>query len=406
MAVTTITDDAVDNLRIVEFFDPQARFNYGRSDELSLVSSDGYELVLRGDDFDFNANSRPTDGVIKEALLYEPDGDLVGRIGDFSFPLVDYYDTVVADGRPGFFVSSLLAGADTIRGGSADDYLEGYGGGDVISGGAGFDLLVGDDGDDSIDGGNGGDDIDGSAGDDVVSGGDGRDLILGFDGDDDLSGDAGDDTVEGEAGDDVIAGSGGFDRLFGGLDDDEVSGGAQDDRVEGGRGDDRVEGGAGDDFGGGGIGADTVSGGDGRDELFGDAGDDELKGQAGSDSINGGAGDDEITGGPGRDFLFGGDGDDRFVFRNEEDGVDDVDDFSRGDDLLVFRADGFDRLDADFDLVANGDPEASAGRPTFLFDTTSRDLFYDGDGDGAGEALQIAHLDGVGDLTKSDFLIV
>lgn len=406
MAVTTVTNAAVDNLRIIEFFDPNAAFNYGTDDELSLVSRDGYELVLQGTDFDFNSNDRPTDGTITDAFLYDPSGDLVGRIDDLSYSLEDYYETVAVDDRPGEFVSAIMAGADTVTGGAADDYLEGYGGDDLISGGLGFDLLIGNGGDDTVNGGDGNDDIDGSAGDDVVSGGDDQDLIYGFDGNDDLSGDAGDDTVEGESGDDKVSGGSGFDRLFGGLDDDTLSGGAQGDRAEGGRGDDKVSGGSGDDLVGGGADDDLVNGNGGSDEVFGDSGNDRLNGQAGSDSINGGSGDDTLTGGPGRDFLLGGQGDDQFVFRSDTDGADVVSDFTRGDDQLVFRAAGFDNLGPDFDLVVNGNPSAGSGEAAFLFDTSSRDLFYDADGNGAGNAFLVAELDGVSTLTRGDFLIV
>jgi Ca2+-binding RTX toxin-like protein len=406
MAVTRVTNAAVDNLRIIEFFDPNAEFNFGSDDEVSLVSRDGYELVLQGTDFAFDSDDEPTDGTITDVFLYDPSGDLVGRIEDLSHSLEDYYDTVAVDERPGQFVSEIMAGADNVTGGAADDYLEGYGGNDRISGGIGFDFLLGNGGNDTINGGDGEDDIDGGAGNDVVSGGDHDDLIYGYDGNDDLSGDAGYDTIEGEAGNDTISGGSGRDKLYGGLGNDSLNGGAQGDRVEGGVGDDRVSGGGGDDLLGGGSENDTLNGGAGYDEMYGDSDHDVLNGQAGRDSLDGGSGDDTLTGGPGRDALFGGLGDDQFVFRSDADGADVVLDFERGEDKLVFHAAGFDNLGADFDLVVAGMPRPDSGDATFLFDTTSHNLYYDADGNGGGDNLLVAELDDVSNLSKNDFLIV
>jgi Ca2+-binding RTX toxin-like protein len=140
--------------------------------------------------------------------------------------------------------------------------------------------------------------------------------------------------------------------------------------------------------------------------MYGDSDHDVLNGQAGRDSLDGGSGDDTLTGGPGRDALFGGLGDDQFVFRSDADGADVVLDFERGEDKLVFHAAGFDNLGADFDLVVAGMPRPDSGDATFLFDTTSHNLYYDADGNGGGDNLLVAELDDVSNLSKNDFLIV
>ena len=383
-----ITDRAVNNLRIVEFFDPNAAFNYGTSSELSLVSRDGYELVFKGDDFDFDGRDRPTDGTITEILLYDPRGNLVGQIDDVDYSLEKYYDLVAVDGKSGSFTKELMAGNDSIEGGDAHDYLEGYGGKDTIFGGAGDDLILGGSGKDSLSGGSGFDDIDGGKGDDTVSGGDGDDLIYGFDGDDLLMGDAGRDSIAGEDGDDTLYGGSGNDKL------------------EGGSGNDKLYGEADNDVLGGGDGNDKLDGGDGDDALYGDTGNDVLRGGEGNDTLRGGIGEDTLVGGAGRDVLYGSKGADQFLFQKSSDGPDVVLDFTRGEDVLAFKVSGFEGLTADFALVVNSDPTAGSSKGTFLFDTSSHELFWDADGSGGGDATLVVRLDDVTNLSKDDFLIV
>lgn len=387
MTDVKISDRAVDNLRIVQFFDPDAAFNYGTSSELSLVSRDGYELVFKGDDFAFNSRDEPTDGTITDIYLYDPDGNLVGRIDGVNYSLEDYYDKVAVDGHSGAFTAELMAGADSITGGAADDYLEGYAGADSIAGGYGDDFISGGADADKLSGGSGFDDIYGGTGNDTVSGGSGDDLIYGGDGADRLTGDGGNDSIAGEAGNDVI------------------SGGLGNDKIEGGAGADRINGDGGNDVLGGGSSGDTIDGGAGNDRIYGDGGNDVLKGGTGADAIDGGAGNDTISGGADRDVLFGGAGDDQFHFDKLSDGYDIVQDFTRGADKLVFDASGFAGMTADFGLVVGEDPTATGSKGTFLFDTDSHKLFWDADGDGKGSATLVAVLDDVTNLSKDDFII-
>lgn len=382
-----ITDRAVNNLRIVDFFDPNAAFNYGTGKELSLVSRDGYELVFKGEDFDFDSKDRPTDGTITDVYLYDPNGNLVGRVDDVDYSLEKYYDLVAVDGKAAAFTKELMSGGDSITGGSRHDYLEGYGGNDTISGGAGDDLILGGSGKDSLSGGSGYDDIDGGSGADIISGGDGNDLIYGGSGNDRLSGDAGADSIAGDQGNDTLYGGTGDDKLEGGAGNDKLYGEADNDVLGGGDGNDALEGGA------------------GRDQLFGDEGNDLLRGGDGDDTLRGGVGQDTLEGGAGRDVLYGSKGADQFLFVKSGDGADIVQDFTRGEDVLAFKASGFEGMTADFDLVVSGDPTAGSDKGTFLFDTGSHELFWDADGSGSGTAQLIAKLDDVTNLTKDDFLI-
>lgn len=406
MAVGTIGNLAPNSLEFFEFFDPNARFNYGTKSEISLVSRDGYELVLKGDDFKYGSGNTPKDGTITDIFLYDQHGDLVGRIDDVSYSLVKYYDTVVDNGNPDKFTADLLSGDDDLAGGSARDKLQGYGGDDLIKGFFGHDTLIGDGGADTLNGGDGDDNLFGGSGADSLLGGDGEDLLVGAKGDDILAGGYDDDRLDGGAGNDTLSGDAGFDSLAGGGGDDSLVGGGGGDQIEAGDGNDFASGGGGNDFIGAGAGNDTVTGGDGKDEIYGDNGADSLSGDSGDDALSGGAGADTLIGGAGFDTLFGGGGDDVFQFVKQEHGSDTILDFDRGDDLLAFKASGFDNLDADFDLVTGKNPEADTGDGTFLYNTKSHELFWDANGDGKGKEFYVATLDGVKDLDKGDFLIV
>lgn len=85
---------------------------------------------------------------------------------------------------------------------------------------------------------------------------------------------------------------------------------------------------------------DLIFSGKGDDVLDGKGGNDRLKGGQGNDIIIGGEGDDKIVGGKGEDLLVGGEGGDVFEFfsKNIEPGViDEIADFTKGEDSIVVK---------------------------------------------------------------------
>jgi len=86
--------------------------------------------------------------------------------------------------------------------------------------------------------------------------------------------------------------------------------------------------------------ADQLRGGNKADSLASGAGDDSLSGGKGDDTLDGGPGDDTLAGGDGVDRMSGGDGHDVFHvagFASSAGGLDQIFDFTRHEDTLVFQ---------------------------------------------------------------------
>ena len=217
------------------------------------------------------------------------------------------------------------SGDDSLLGTSGDDTINGLAGNDTIDGGPGNDSLFGGIGDDTIDGGDGNDYLDPGPGADTVRGGLGNDIYL-----------VGSlDTIiesPGEGSDEVRAGFSyallpNFETLTlteagaingtGNSADNLINGNNSDNIILGLDGNDQIDGGAGDDEISGDVGDDALGGGDGNDVLFGGDGDDSLFGYRGVDQLTGGLGNDTFLGTA--DSLIG----------------DAINDFSRGDTILI-----------------------------------------------------------------------
>ncbi len=113
-------------------------------------------------------------------------------------------------------------GADTLRGGSADDELYGGPGNDQSFGNGGADEIADFLGNNTLDGGGGADVLVAASGQNTLLGGEGADLLIGGIGDDILTGGTGADVIVGDLpeaflyGDDRIEGGANDDLLFGG----------------------------------------------------------------------------------------------------------------------------------------------------------------------------------------------
>ncbi|MEG4215049.1 DUF4347 domain-containing protein [Microcoleus sp. Pol14C6] len=144
----------------------------------------------------------------------------------------------------------------------------------------------------------------------------------------------GDDTLMGSASDDILRGKKGNDLLFSLDGNDWMNGNQGNDLTDGGIGDDTLYGGKGFDTLTGGASSDFLSGNRGEDIVIGEKDDDTLYGGQGNDILLGGQGNDFLSGDWGDDTLVGDVGNDKFLLSTNS-GIDTIDDFEVGKDLLV-----------------------------------------------------------------------
>jgi Ca2+-binding RTX toxin-like protein len=241
---------------------------------------------------------------------------------------------------------------------------------------------------------------------DVINGTSHKDNLKGTKHDDDIYGKGGNDTLSGLQGDDYLYGQNGNDKLIGGAGDDNLNGGAGNDNLNGSAGDDELNGDKGNDTLIGGTGVDSLHGGDGNDNLNGGAGNDELYGNSGKDTLIGGAGDDSLYGGL-TSLLTGGTGKDTFELTSLSGDI--ITDFSVKDDEIWLSKgeDGLDFLELQYsDLeIYFKIGEAASYWDKLLYNSDTGVLSYDADGNGQGEATEIAVIGSHLELTYADFSI-
>ena len=159
--------------------------------------------------------------------------------------------------------------------------------------------------------------------------------------------------------------------------------------------------------------ADTISGLGGNDLLQGSDGNDSVVGGAGNDTVRGNNGTDWVEGGAGNDNVGGGGGQDSFVFREAGTANADVfNDFSTNWDNIQLDAAFFSALgsagqfssgDARFWSSSTGTAHDASDR--VIYNTSTRQLWYDADGNGSGAAQLIGTLNSGATVVATDIRV-
>ncbi len=396
-------------------------------------------------------------------LWYDADGGSAGAAPQLIGTLQGAPTLVATD----ISVQNGIAGV-TLDGGPGNDSLRGGDGNDTISGNGGNDTLAGMNGDDRLDGGSGDDIVIGGQGADYLIGGDGNDTLDGVspndrlsdpilqgtespDSRDTLDGGLGNDQYIVQINDIILADPGGIDTvvawdtswtLGAGLEnlvlrgsglqrtgignelDNTIDGSAMQGAggaLEGRGGADVLKGSSFGDRLDGGDGNDTVQGAQGNDSLIGGNGDDSLDGGSGSggdggnDSLDGGAGNDTLIGDGGNDVLTGGSGADSFTFivTASAANADQITDFISGVDKIQLDGRVMPMgLSGDF-AAGDGRFYAAAGATgghdaddRVIFNTSTGQLFYDTDGNGASPGQLVATLQPGATLAAGDIRVI
>ncbi len=163
--------------------------------------------------------------------------------------------------------------------------------------------------------------------------------------------------------------------------------------------------------------ADWIQGKGGNDKISGHGGNDWLQGGAGRDHLKGGKGDDRLEGGRGDNKLKGGKGEDVFVFAHnldktvgksskKADGHARIKDFEIGKDLVELDADVFAAVGSALEAgeFRHG-KRAKDDDDHIFYHAKSGRLFYDEDGKGGADAVQVGRLDKKLDLDEGHFLV-
>jgi Ca2+-binding RTX toxin-like protein len=152
--------------------------------------------------------------------------------------------------------------------------------------------------------------------------------------------------------------------------------------------------------------------------LWGNALDNTLRGGDGNDAISAGAGADTLSGGSGLNTLNGGAGADVFYFDALAGAgtLQTLSDFNVAEDRIVLKADVFAAISGSFSNVetpldasmfqTGNTGTALDGAVRMIYNSTSGNLYYDADGNAAGAAVLVAHLDGTVALTAAHIGVV
>jgi 3-phytase/alkaline phosphatase D len=134
-----------------------------------------------------------------------------------------------------------------------------------------------------------------------------------------------------------------------------------------------------------------------------------LRGRFGNDTLLGNAGSDRIVGGLDNDLLTGGEGADRFFRGYSTTGVDTITDFQVNEDKLCFSASGFGGELVGHTMLSSAQfaigSIAADTSDRFIYDSQTGSLFFDADGTGAIEQVQVATLSTGLAMTHNDIFI-
>lgn len=139
-------------------------------------------------------------------------------------------------------------------------------------------------------------------------------------------------------------------------------------------------------------------------------GDDLLTGNGGADTLLGGVGNDTLNGGAGNDVLTGGADSDIFQFTTKlfSAGIDKITDFSSANDTIQLENSVFTKFAAgalNSEMFKVGATAADAN-DYLVYNKAAGALYYDADGSGIGDAVQIALIGNHAVLTAADFVII
>ena len=332
-----------------------------------------------------------------------------------------------------------ISGFENILGSAQADSLWGDDFDNRINGGAGFDLIVSGGGNNVLIGGSGGDIYILQGVNDVVTEavGGGFDIILAQN---DFTLSAGSEvealavsnaigialtgnefqqTLTGREGDDTLNGGGGNDLIISGLGTNILIGGTGDDIYYAQGANDVVTEGAGGGFDVVLAGGDLTLSATSEVEVIAvnTASGVTITGSNTNQVIQGAGGNDRLIGGGGNDTLTGSAGSDTFVLLNTFSDRDFITDFATGVDRLEISAALFGGglaagpLSADQLLSGAGAVAATTAEQRFIYDSSTGNLLFDADGNGAGASILFSTLlsDGIipvfPTLTVADFLI-
>ncbi|NJK49941.1 calcium-binding protein [Candidatus Gracilibacteria bacterium] len=421
----------------------------GTGNELNntLVGNSGDNLLTG-----MNGNDTLNGGAGNDILVSGAGNDTIeGGEGDDFLNGEEGNDRLDGEAGNDFFFGG--DGNDFLIGGEGNDFLIDGTGDDTIEGGEGDDILNGSEGDNSFNGGAGNDTLISGAGNDTLNGGVGDDLYI-IDSIDDVVSELSSQGIDLViASFDYTLGANvetltlDYGNAIDGI------GNELDNFLVGNSNDNRLDGGAGNDTLDGGFGNDTLNGGAGNDTyyldsfedvisetstdtleidtvissvsytlganlenltltdttdiegignlldntLLGNQANNLLAGREGNDILNGREGDDLLVGEIGNDTLTGGMGADRFQFSNLTQAGDFIADYLVADDTIVVSANGFGLgagavgqvlTESAFHLGSAAADESDR----FIYDASNGSLFFDADGTGIANQVQLATL--------------